>query len=134
MSKEIQEISSLRKTADIDMEEDIMATANEASCGPRTIWTPSLLPREVEGEVEPKASAEERIQKVAMDKFCDADFATQMSISKQSALEIATEAEAQAEAHQRLSLDWHISRRQANSRRAPVEAIVLKLAHTTPPM
>ena len=69
-----------------------------------------------------------------MAKLCDAEFATRTSISRQSALRIATEAEAQAEAHQHLSLGWLNSLHQASFQQAPVEATVLKLAHIMPLM
>ena len=89
----------------MDMGEDIMATVSEASCGPRTTLTPSSPAKAKESVVVLKALAGERTQKVAMVKLCDAESATQMSTSRQSALKIATGAEPQVQAHQRLSLD-----------------------------
>ena len=83
-----------------------MGTASEASCGPRTTLTLSSPAKAEEGVgTLLKVLAGERIQKVATDKLCDVDFAIQASISKQSALKVATEAEVLAQAHQPPSPD-----------------------------
>ena len=52
----------------MDMEEDIMATVSEASCGPGVTWTPSSPPVAKEDAMEPKALDDGRIQRAAMDK------------------------------------------------------------------
>ena len=93
------------RAAVMDMEGGTMATASEASCGPRTMLTPSFPAKATESEVVPKALAGERTQKVAMAKLCGAEFATQTSTFRRNALRIATGAEAQVEVHQHLSLD-----------------------------
>ena len=92
----------------------------------------SSPPEAKEDAMEPKALDDGTIQRAAVDKSRNADYASQTSISQQSAPNIATEAEARVADHQPPSPVLLIFRHQVNSQQVPAETTMLQPAHTPP--